>query len=129
MVATAVFLAARITDKPALRQKAFIAVAVTIALLSFTWTVAAAVETQAQIYFDLRARAWEFGLGALTSRLALLVCPRFLPASLFSLLGWAGIVHRFVIVLPHPPVASAGLGPRRRKRSNSLRIYEESEAS
>jgi peptidoglycan/LPS O-acetylase OafA/YrhL len=62
-------LAARIIRKPEQRTRAFIAIVAAITLASFAWTVTTE-QSQDAVYFDLRARAWEFGVGALTSRLA-----------------------------------------------------------
>ena len=90
LVVTAV-LAARVAWKPEQRPRAFVAVVIAIALASFAWTVGTG-RSQEAINFDLRARAWEFGLGALTSLLAPHIRIALLPASVLSASSWTGIV-------------------------------------
>jgi peptidoglycan/LPS O-acetylase OafA/YrhL len=96
-------LAARIIRKPEQRTRAVIAVVLAITLASFAWTVTTE-QSQDAVYFDLRARAWEFGVGALTSRLALHVKVGLLQASVLSTLGWAGIVLSSLWLSPQSQV-------------------------
>jgi peptidoglycan/LPS O-acetylase OafA/YrhL len=96
-------LAARIIRTPEQRTRAVIAVVAGITLASFAWTVTTE-QSQDAVYFDLRARAWEFGVGALTSRLALHEKIGLLQASVLSTLGWAGIVLSSLWLSPQSQV-------------------------
>jgi peptidoglycan/LPS O-acetylase OafA/YrhL len=90
LILVVTILASRIIPKSTQRPRAFVAVTLAITLASFAWTVSTG-RSQDAIYFDLRARAWEFGLGALTSLLAPHVRTARFSASVLSTLGWGNI--------------------------------------
>ncbi|MDH6264365.1 acyltransferase family protein [Bradyrhizobium sp. BR13661] len=91
-------------NRPSHRRKAFIATAAVITFISFAWAITVGLKMEDGNYFDLRARAWEFGLGAMTSQVATRGSYFPLFASLLSILGWGGIVFSSFWLTPQSQV-------------------------